>query len=150
MAAGKLLPGHVTLQLALSRRFGNFASLRFDVSDQPHVVFHLVGAVQPPRQSARAPPHSMSTGTPQAASRSQAGAPSVVRSSPMDLSLWICPLPLTPWSLGLDGGLSSSRTGPHHPPPPPWFPFVRKGISVARQRLRTPGGTMGRSGGKPR
>ena len=72
------------LQLALSRWFGEFDSLLFDVSGQPQVVFHLVSPVQLSRQPARAPPHSVSTGTPQAAAQSQARAPSAVRSSPMD------------------------------------------------------------------
>ena len=35
------------LQLVLSRRFGEFASLQFDVSGQPQVVFRSVGPVQP-------------------------------------------------------------------------------------------------------
>ena len=82
------------LQLALSCRFGDFASLRFEVSGQPQVVFRLVGSVQPSRQSARAPHHSVSSGTPQAAAWSQAGAPSMVHSSSMDLSLGVLPLRL--------------------------------------------------------
>ena len=127
------------LQLVLSRQFGDFASLRFDFSGQPQVVFHSVGQVQPSRQSARAPPHSVSTSTPQAAAQSQAGAPSVVYSSPMDLSVG-APPPQTPWSSGLvDPRLVdwAPITLLHLP----WFPFVLKGISVTRQGLRTPEGT---------
>ena len=108
--------------LALSRRFGDFASLRFDVSGQPQVVFHSVGPVQPSRQPARASPHSVSTGTPHAAARNPDGAPSKVRSSPMNLSVG-APPPQAPWCSGLDGGPSSFRPGPHLPPPPPLVPI---------------------------
>ena len=57
---------------------------------------------------------------------SQAGAPSTVRSSPMDLSVG-APPPQAPQSSGLDGGPSSSRPGPHHPPPPPLVPIRSQG-----------------------
>ena len=70
------------------------------------------------RNRHRAPPHSVSGGTPQAAARSPAGAPSAVHSSPMDLYVGAL-LPHAPRSWGLDGGPSSLRPGPHHPPPPP-------------------------------
>ena len=110
-----LVPYPEALQLVLSRQFGEFASLRFDPSGLPKVVFRSVGPIQVARQSARAPPHSVSAGTLQAASRSPAGAPSAVRSSLMNLSVG-APLPQAPWSSGLGGGPSSSRLGPHHPP----------------------------------
>ena len=107
-------------------RFGDCAFLRFDVSGQTQVFFHSVGPVQPCRQSARAPPHSVRTSTPQTAARIHAGAPSALSSSPMDLSLG-GPPPQTPWSSGLDGGPSSSRLGPHHPPLPVLVPIHSQG-----------------------
>ena len=82
-----LVPYPEALELALSRRFGDFDSLRFDPSGQPQVVFCSIGLIQAARQSAQAPPHSVSAGTPQTAVRSPAGAPSVVRSIRMDLSV---------------------------------------------------------------
>ena len=90
---------------------------------QPQVAFHSVGPVQPCRQPAQAPPHSVGTGTPQAAARSQAGDPSAVHSTPMGLSLG-GPPSQTPW---MDGGPLSSRLGPHHPPPPPLVPIQPQG-----------------------
>ena len=50
------------LQLALSHRFGDFASLRFDSAGQPQVAFRSVCSVQPCMQPARAPPCSVCTG----------------------------------------------------------------------------------------
>ena len=92
-----LVPYPEAFQLALSRRFSEFASLRFDPSGLPQVVFHSVGPIQVARQSARAPPHSVSAGTSQTAVQS--------------------PAPQAPWSSDLGGGPSSSRLGPHYPPP---------------------------------
>ena len=63
------------LQIALWPLFGDFVSLRFDVSGQPHVVFRSVGPIQVARQTARAPSHSVSNSTPQADARSPAGPP---------------------------------------------------------------------------
>ena len=120
--------------LALSRRFGNFASLRFDPSGQSQVVFRSVGPVQVAGQSARAPPHSVRAGTPQAEARSQAGAPSAVCSSPMDLSAG-APPPQNPWSSGLDGGPSSSRQEPLHRHPPALIRFPSQGDVGAQTRL---------------
>ena len=90
------------LQLALSHHFGEFGSLRFVSAGLPQVAFHSIGPMQPCRQPALAPLHSVTTGTPPAAARSQAGGPSMVRSSPMDLSVG-GPSSQTPWSLGMDG-----------------------------------------------
>ena len=59
------------LQLALSHHFGEFASLRFNPSGLPQVVLHSVGPIQAARQSAWAPPHSVSSGTSQAVGRSR-------------------------------------------------------------------------------
>ena len=88
----------------------------------PQVAFRSVGstsfAVQPCKQPAWAPPHSVRTSTPPAATWSQARAPSVVGSSPIDLSVG-GPPSQTPWSSAMDGEPLSSRLGPHHPPPPP-------------------------------
>ena len=110
------------LELLLSRWFREFASLLFDASGQPQVVFRSVGPVQSCRQPARALPHSVSTSTPQAAAQSQARAPSVVRSSPKILSFG-GPPPQTPWSSGMDGEPLFSRPGSHQPPPPPLVPI---------------------------
>ena len=71
-------------QLALSRRFRDFAFMRFDSAGLPQVAFNSVGPVQPYRHPAQAPPHTVSTGTLSAAARSQAGAPSLARSSSSD------------------------------------------------------------------
>ena len=121
-----LVPYPEALQLALLCQFSEFASLRFDPSGLPQVVFHSVGLIQAARQSARAPPHSVSAGTSQAAVQSPAGAPSALRSSPMDLSVR-APPPQAPWSSDLGGGPSSSRLGPHHPPPTPLIRLCSQG-----------------------
>ena len=134
-----LVPFPETLQLALSRRFGEFASLMFDPSGLPQIVFRSVGLIQAARQSARLPPHSVTAGTSQTAARSLAGAPSTVRSSPMDLSVG-APPPQAPWSSGLGGGPLSCRPGPHHHPPPPLIRLRSQGGLVSRQGLQTPGG----------
>ena len=80
-----LVPYPEPLQLALSRWSSNFASLRFDPSGQPQVVFLSVGPIQAARQSARAPPHSVSAGTSQAAARSPVEPPPWRAPAP-----WIC------------------------------------------------------------
>ena len=83
----ELLSHPEALQIVWSRRFGEFASLRFDASGQPQVGFvwsalcNLVGSLP------RAPPHPVSTGTPHAAAQGHPGAPSAVRSR----HLWFCP-----------------------------------------------------------
>ena len=136
------------LQVALSCRVSDFASLRFDASGQPQVVFHSVGPIQPSSQSARALPHTVSTGPPQAAARSQAGAPSAVHSSPMDLPVG-APPPQAPWSSGLDEGPSSTSTGSHSFSRGFWLPGR---VCGHQEGLRSPSASalIGRSGGVPR
>ena len=118
-------------QLVFASRFRDFAFLMFDSAGLSQVAFHSVCPVQPCKQHAWVPSHPMSTGMPPAAARSQVGAPSMVRSSPMDLSVG-GPSSQTPWSSGMDGRPMSSRLGLHHPPPPLWFPFNHKGTRVTR------------------
>ena len=121
MAASEILPGHVASDsgvqhsadhVGLSAGHGSlwYQGTEYTILDESapragtclsqgdpilELVFYpealqlaLLRWLQLTRQSARAPPHSMSTCTP------NAGAPSMVRSSPMDLSLGALPLKL--------------------------------------------------------
>ena len=93
--------------------------------DLPQVAFRSIGPVFPCRQPARVPPHSVGTGTPPAAARSQTGAPSTVRSSPIELSVRGPSQVFL--SSGKDGRPLSSRLGP----------INHRGTMVTRQRLGT-------------